>query len=172
MGLFNKKADPISERERRLNEEIAALETQIRRLDKQAAQATAPAPAGPRLRASGPAAPRREPAPAATAPRTPVFEPNDYQKSGANLEPETTPQHFNELGVRKFDLPAAWRRLRNYLRGPGAHNPKLVSYLAAGSIKGLRPLRYEKRVARNRFIALFLILVVLIWGLAAALLRH
>ena len=41
----------------------------------------------------------------------------------------------------------------------------LVSYLAAGGIQGLRPLRYEKRVARNRFIVFTLILLVLLIGL-------
>ena len=41
-----------------------------------------------------------------------------------------------------------------------------MSYLAAGGIQGLSPLRREKRVARNRFIVLvsFLFLVLLgIW---------
>jgi hypothetical protein len=42
-----------------------------------------------------------------------------------------------------------------------------VNYLAAGGVHGLRPMRYEKRVARNRFIllvvALFLILLGIIW---------
>jgi hypothetical protein len=33
-----------------------------------------------------------------------------------------------------------------------------VHYLAAGGVQGLRPLRYEKRVARNRFI--FFVVVV------------
>jgi hypothetical protein len=62
-------------------------------------------------------------------------------------------------------LAGAWRRLRAHFRGPPASNPRLVTYLAAGSIKGLRPLRYEKRVARNRFIALFVILLALLWGI-------
>jgi predicted nucleic acid-binding Zn ribbon protein len=39
-----------------------------------------------------------------------------------------------------------------------------VSYLAAGGIQGLRPLRYEKRVARNRFIAFVAVLVLLLLG--------
>jgi hypothetical protein len=42
-----------------------------------------------------------------------------------------------------------------------------VNYLAAGSIQGLRPLRYEKRVARNRFIVLAVILLLALWGLIA-----
>jgi hypothetical protein len=69
------------------------------------------------------------------------------------------------LGVRKYDLRAAWRRLQRALNGPAAHNPKLVSYLAAGSIRGLRPLRYEKRIARNRFIVLTIFFLFILYGL-------
>jgi hypothetical protein len=36
---------------------------------------------------------------------------------------------------------------------------------AAGGVHGLRPLRYEKRVARNRFFALFIIVVAALFGL-------
>jgi hypothetical protein len=43
-----------------------------------------------------------------------------------------------------------------------------VSYLAVGSIKGLRPLRYEKRIARNRFIFLSLFFALILWGLIYA----
>jgi cell division protein FtsB len=39
-----------------------------------------------------------------------------------------------------------------------------VSYLAAGGIQGLRPLRYEKRVARNRFIFFVIILFLALLG--------
>ena len=49
--------------------------------------------------------------------------------------------------------------------GPATNNPKLVNYLAAGSIQGLRPMRYEKRVARNRFIFLVVVLALVMWGL-------
>jgi hypothetical protein len=74
--------------------------------------------------------------------------------------------------MRKYDLVSALRRLQVYFRGTPTHNPKLVSYLAAGSIKGLRPLRYEKRVARNRFIALCVVLVLIAWGIVAVVLRQ
>ena len=80
-------------------------------------------------------------------------------------EAGTTPEHYNELGVRKYDLLALLRRFRGHFRGPSTTNPKLVSYLAAGGIQGLRPLRYEKRVARNRFIALALFLLLALWGI-------
>ena len=50
-------------------------------------------------------------------------------------------------------------------------NPRLVNYLAAGGVHGLRPLRYEKRVARNRFIALVIILFVILLGVFSIFLQ-
>ena len=64
-----------------------------------------------------------------------------------------------------YDLLALLRRFRNQFRGPSTTNPKLVSYLAAGGLQGLRPLRYEKRVARNRFIALVIVLFLTLLGI-------
>jgi len=164
MGLFrtSKKADPISERARALSAEIAALEAQIKELDTKALQMQ------PRLRST---ARPHGPGGAAVAPtfREPVFETVDHHRVKAPTEPEATPGHYNELGVRKFDLVGAWRRLQNHFHGPPANNPQLVNYLAAGSIQGLRPLRYEKRVARNRVIALTLILIAVGWGIVAVL---
>ena len=40
-----------------------------------------------------------------------------------------------------------------------------MSYLAAGGVQGLRPLRKEKRVARNRFIAFTVFLLLTLAGL-------
>src|SRR5262245_982986 len=102
MGLLKKK-DPISERARALTAEIAVLEAQIQHLDSQINQKTAP----PRSRSNA-VSPglRTRTAPASTIAHAPVFETNDYQKRTASLEPEITPQHFNDLGVRKYDLSA------------------------------------------------------------------
>ncbi len=47
-----------------------------------------------------------------------------------------------------------------------------MSYLAAGGLQGLRPLRYEKRVARNRFIALVLLLFLILLGFFAVFVKH
>lgn len=164
MGLFrtSKKADPISERARALSAEIAALEAQIKELDTKAQQRQ------PRLRST--ARPHGSGV-AAAAPhvREPVFEEVDHHRVKSQSEPEVTSGHYNELGVRKFDLFGAWKRLQNHFHGPPANNPQLVNYLAAGSIQGLRPLRYEKRVARNRVIALTLILIAVGWGIVAIL---
>ena len=167
MAWFRKKPDPISDRARALSDEIARLESQIQQLDAQVQRDQSQ----PRLRStalphgstvshatSAPAAPL------APAPHEPIFEEVGQHLLEGHSEAGTTPEHFNELGVRKYDLPALLRRVREHFRGPSTSNPKLVSYLAAGGIQGLRPLRYEKRVARNRLITFVGILFLLLLG--------
>jgi hypothetical protein len=74
--------------------------------------------------------------------------------------------------VRKYDLPALFNRLRRRFSRPVASNPRLVTYLAAGGVRGLRPLRYEKRVARNRFLAFAIILFAVLFGTLVVYLRN
>jgi hypothetical protein len=169
MGWFRKKPDPISDRSRALTDEIARLESQIRELDGELQRDQSQ----PRLRSTAlprsstimhgtPAPP--SPPPSAPATHEPIFEEVGQHVLEARSEPATTPDHYNELGMRKYDLPALLRRLKEHFRGPSTTNPKLVSYLAAGGIPGLRPLRYEKRVARNRFIVSVVFLFLLLLG--------
>ena len=152
-----KKSDPIATRARDLDAEIARLEKEIARLSTQP-----PAPA-----ASGKAAAR------ASRPPPPGLSPveNVSPVPRGLPEPLTAPvvtedARYNAQGVRKFDIQALWQRILNHFRGPTANNPRMVQFLAAGSVHGLRPLRYEKRVARNRFIGLFVLLLVVLFGLA------
>jgi len=171
MAWFNKKPDPISDRARALNEEIAALEAQIKELDARRKEAPPPA----RLRST--AVPhgetiQRAPEPETKIPRSdtpkpqePIFEEVDQNRLKSREE-VTAPDRYNELGLRKYDFPALLRRIRNHFRGPSTNNPKLVHYLAAGGVQGLRPLRYEKRVARNRFIFFVVILSAALLGIA------
>jgi hypothetical protein len=167
MGFFKKKTDPISDRSKALNAQIASLEAEIKKLNLQLEQG----PVQPKVRST--ALPRRQ-SDRRTAPasREPVFEPVDHRHLQPNSDQDQSPDHYNDLGVRKYDLAGVWRRLRNHFHAPPANNAKLVTYLAAGSIRGLRPLRYEKRVARNRFIALFILLVFLVWGIIAVFVRR
>lgn len=176
MAWFKKKPDPISDRARALNEEIAALESQIQQLSEHKAQSPPPAklrstaiPHGETIQRGAEAETTQRPEvrgqkPEAPAPHEPIFEEVDQDRLKARGE-VATPDHYNELGVRKYDLPALLRRIRNHFRGPSTNNPKLVHYLAAGGVQGLRPLRYEKRVARNRFIFFVAILFVLLLGI-------
>jgi hypothetical protein len=182
MALFKKKPDPISDRARALNEEIAELEAQIKQLDGKLQEKDSE-DSGPRLRStavpqgatiSHAPPPPEEPAAPAAAPvaHEPIFEEVNQNLLKSKPEATTTPSHYNELGVRKYDLPALWQRIRNQFRGPSTTNPKLVSYLAAGGIQGLRPLRYEKRVARNRFIVLVVGLFLLLLGIILVFTKH
>ncbi len=166
MGLFKKKSDPISERARTLNAEIAALESQIKKLSAQADGA------GESVLTTAKTA--TEAVPTATASEFSgqeiVFE--KVEQKPLKAESAVSQEHYNEMGVRKFDLPGLIQKIRGYFQGKPAANPKLVNYLAAGSVQGLRPLRYEKRVARNRFLALTGFLLLLVWGIIAWVLRH
>jgi hypothetical protein len=168
MSVFKKKSDPITARSKELNEQIVALEAQIKQLSTKIEHTAS----HPRVRSTAvPQGPTVEMPPAAP-PRDPIFERVEPAKTGDTAEIESTAGHYNELGIRKYDLLGMFRRVQGHLRGPSTTNPKLVSYLAAGSIKGLRPLRYEKRVARNRFIVLSIVLVGFLWGILALILNH
>jgi hypothetical protein len=168
MAWLRKKPDPISDRARSLNAEIARLDAQIKELDAQLQQGQ-PQPrlrstASPHSRTVNHAEPGSVAPSTPATPEAPIFEEVRQDLLKARPESATTPDHFNELGVRKYDLPALLRRIREHFRGPSTTNPKLVSYLAAGGIQGLRPLRYEKRVARNRFIFFVVILFLALLG--------
>jgi hypothetical protein len=220
MGLFKKKPDPVTERARDLDLQIAALQAEIEKL-AEAAATPARAPSGPSApsrtaRANGPnsnspagsssgpgsassaastpngsstsssssAIPRFNSGPAAPrlrstalphrpflteAPAThePIFEEVNQPQIKADSElPAVVPE---QLGTRKSDFSSLWQRVARHFRGPVTSNPKLVNYLAAGSIQGLQPLRYEKRVARNRFIVFAVFLALALWGLIAML---
>jgi hypothetical protein len=162
-AIFQRKPDPISDRARQLEGEIRKLEKEIEKLSARAGDGSG----APRVRStvrphgSAPEPVRHEP----------VFEDMDFTAGGAASGETGTPEHFNELGVRKYDLPAALRRLKSQLLGGDTGNPKLINYLASGSIHGLRPLRYERRVARYRFIVTTLFLLLALYGLCAALWR-
>jgi hypothetical protein len=54
--------------------------------------------------------------------------------------------------------------MKRQMVDPPPSNEKLVNYLAAGGIQGLRPLRYERRVARNRIIFICVVLGLVLWG--------
>jgi hypothetical protein len=145
--MARKKPDVISDKARVLNEQIAALEAEIKKLDTQLQN-----PGKPKLRSTTlppGATPLRAPEKSGSNAHTPVFVEVPTPPVRAQGE---SPELFNDLGVRKYDLPALFDRIRNHMRGPTTNNPRLVNYLAAGGVHGLRPLRYEKRVARNRFI--------------------
>jgi hypothetical protein len=172
MGRQKKESDPFSGRTRALNDEISQIEAEIKRLEAQVRLDQT----HPRLRST--AVPHGAtvthppaPPPPPPTPQEPIFEEVDLDRLQGSGEAAGTPSHYNDLGMRKYDLPALWRRISNHFRGPSTTNPKLVSYLAAGGIQGLPPLRYEKRVTRNRVLVLFALIALILLGVACVCLR-
>ena len=113
-----KKVDPISERANVLNDQIASLESEIKKLDTQLQRTTAP-----KFRSTAmphgltvPHKPEPPPAPKPVS-HEPVFESINQQPIQLRVETESS-DHYNELGARKYDLPALWERLRNHFRRP------------------------------------------------------
>lgn len=163
MGLFRKKTDPLDQRADSLNRRIAELEAEISRLNQSLApeqRPDTPASKRPAPPAAGPPSPAADPRPAAPEP---VFE----KMPARRLEPrrpEAPGEGAVELGLRRPVWSQWWRRLRGRWVEPPPANEKLVNYLAAGSIQGLRPLRYEKRVARNRMIFIMIVVGLFLWG--------
>ncbi|MBL9136377.1 MAG: hypothetical protein JNK85_10940 [Verrucomicrobiales bacterium] len=161
MGLFRKKPDPLARRAQSLNRRIAELEAEISKLNHTLTPEPN-APAASATNASKPSAVRPQPPSAASS--EPVFEkmpprPNDPSRVGPQG------QEAVHLGLRRPLWSLWWRRMKRQFVDPPPTNEKLVSYLAAGGIQGLRPLRYERRVARNRMIFIFVVVGLLLWGL-------
>jgi len=168
MGLFKKKADPIGHRAKVLEDEIAALKAKLKKLNAKNETPAAEGPPKSQAKWRSTAIPHGQPSPASAAtssrPKPEVFEELGANRLAEKPPDPPQPQQYNDLGIRKYDLAAFLKRVYNHFRGKPVSNPKLVNYLAAGSIQGLRPLRYEKRVARNRFIFLALVLLLVLWG--------
>src|SRR5947209_2064933 len=119
MLSLKKKTDPISDRARALSDEIAHLEGQIKKLDarlqrdqeKPRLRSTALPHGGTTLNHPSP-----EPPPSAVpAPRViePIFEHVDIDRLQPGEELGTTKDHYNDLGVRKYDLPAFLHRVKS-----------------------------------------------------------
>jgi hypothetical protein len=155
MALFPKRKDPLSARERALSSRIGELEEKIRKLN--AEMESAP---HPRLRSTAyPHQAGETPAQAEL-----ILEPDDQKRIKKNQAP-TAPAQFNDMGGQKLDLGLIWDRLKHLFQGTTSSNPKLFKYLAAGNIQGLRPLRYERRVLRNRLILSILFLCAVMLGI-------
>ena len=159
MGFWRKKPDPIAQKAKSLDAQIAAIEGQIQKLAAEMQRTRTQ----PHVRST---VFPQNPAPARdteTASPEPVFETVDHRHIAPVPEGESTSAHYNDRGLRKFDILAVWKRVARLVRGPSSNHPRLVHLLAAGSIRGVRPLRYEKRVARNRFIVLVAVFTLVLW---------
>ena len=148
MGWFTKPKDPMSARQAELDREIRAIQRRISDLAARPLPRAGIRPTRqPEPRFPLPAVPERPtPAPApmsATGPRPGVSVPAD-----------------------RFNLVEAWQRWTQRLGIEPRRPSGLVHLMAAGSVHGLRPLRYERRIARRRFLWSLSLLLLLLYGIA------
>ncbi len=66
----------------------------------------------------------------------------------------------------RFNLVEVWQRWMQRLGGHPRRPSGLVHLMAAGSVHGLRPLRYERKIARRRFLLSLGLLLLLLYGIA------
>lgn len=163
MALFRKKSDPLSDRARAIEAEIAALQDQI----KQAESGQPLWPGTPKLRST--TLPGGQKTESVSAPAAPVFEDVDQKRLKASTLPATPAGPHPELGPRPRDLSSTVQNFKRRWGLTPTSNSKLVKLLDSGQIQGLRPLRYERRVARNRFFLLAALLLAVLYGLFKAI---
>ena len=151
MGLFRRK-DPLKSRASTLKARLADLESQIEQLDQ-----------------AGDVPPQMPPAPIEPEPSM-----HELKSGDEPLPPRPShPLSEQPLGTSDPENETLWQWFSSRFRKPPvSSNPRMVNFLAAGSIQGLRPLRYERRVARNRFLAFSVLLVLVLVGLFWTLLQQ
>ena len=142
MGLFQRNKDPLKKRAKSVQNKLKQLNAQIQDLDENPARGTSELQ---RLKQNSQSLPRRP----------------------------STMETNQPLGTKVQRSENLWdRMIKNFRKPPVSTNPKMVNFLAAGSIQGLRPLRYERRVARNRFLAFTFVLVLILIGLFWTLIKQ
>ena len=150
MGWFRKKQGPLDRQLHAIDEQLRQLDAQVRQLRRSPGKAigtfqpgSTTFPAGQRSPAN--AAPI-QPSPAET-PGTAQREPDLHLPRERDLwsRPTTEEQQLRSSGNRQ----PWWRVL--FGSRPGPHDPRLLNYLSTGSFKTVRPLRYERRMARYRY---------------------
>jgi len=82
-------------------------------------------------------------------------------------EVHLTPEHFNEFGVKKFDLLGKLNKQPQDLDEKKILTKKLI----ASSLQGPPALRRERRIKRNRLILYTIIIALFLYGFIALLLK-
>jgi len=153
MGWFTKRADPLDDRAREIERELARLESELEK---------SPADSAPEYRST---------VLPGDAPRDPLHL-EDCDRSKPRKGSGSLQEKLDSLGSKPSGWRERWERFKLHFGATPATNPKLVKYLSAGNLQGLQPLRYEKRIARNRFFFMFFLLLLVLLGLFAVATRN
>jgi hypothetical protein len=148
VGWFTKPKDPIDARQAELDREIAEIQKRIADLSTQ------PLP------------------PARPVARGPVADPGPVRPMPAPRPGEAAISDAPHVPPGRFNLVEAWHRFVERLAGRPRSASGLVTLMAAGSVHGLRPLRYERKIARRRFLLSLGFLLLVLYGIARAVFRN
>ena len=142
MGLFQRNKDPLKKKAKSIQNKLNELQAQIQELDE---------------------VPAQEPSKL-----------HDLNQNNLSLPRRPSAMEKDQPLDTSVQRPEKlWNRIiKNFRKPPVSTNPNMVNFLAAGSIQGLRPLRYERRVARNRFLAFTTVLVLILIGLFWTLIKQ
>ena len=142
MGLFRRNKDPLKKRAKSVQNKLNELHAQIQDLDENPGQVSSGL--------------------------------HDLKQNDQSLPRRpSTMEKYQPLDTKAQRPEKIWDRMTKHFRKPSVStNPKMVNFLAAGSIQGLRPLRYERRVARNRFLAFTTVLMLILIGLFWTLIKQ
>lgn len=160
MGWFTKPKDPMSARQAELDREIQAIQRRISDLSARPLPQARPTP--PPSSSS-----RSAPSIQSTSSSWSTFE-------ASSVRPTPAPAPISVAGPRtgpavpadRFNLVEVWQRWMQRLGGQPRRPSGLVNLMAAGSVHGLRPLRYERKIARRRFLLSLGLLLLLLYGIA------
>jgi hypothetical protein len=148
MAWFGKRQSALDRRLREIDKELDDLDAQVRRLQR------APGRGGPIKTGSTVYPSNRTPPAEAAPPVTGGSAMSFGTPRQRELWSQSAPE--DEAAVDNGGAQAWWRSL--FRPRPRPLDPKLVSYLSTGSFKTVRPLRYERRMARYRFAFSFALL--------------
>jgi vacuolar-type H+-ATPase subunit I/STV1 len=153
MAIFRKKNnDPISERLKQLNAEIANIDARIKELKEF----------------------KSKPTSLSQTKQTNTLEEHltiidEKPEIKPKEEVQLTPEHFNEFGVKKFDLLG---KLTKQTQPQDLDEKKILTRkLIASSLQGPPTLRRERRIKRNRLILYTIIIALFLYGFIALLLK-
>lgn len=151
MAWFGKRQSVLDRRLREIDKELENLDAQVRQLRRLPGKSSPFKPASTVYPSNR--QPLAEVAPLATTP------PGRSSVSfGAPRQRElwSRPAQEEQSGLPIKRWRTWWQSFFQTRQGPS--DPKLVSYLSTGSFKTVRPLRYERRMARYRFAFSFAVL--------------
>ena len=166
--LLQAGKDPFSFRAKVLNNRARELKAEIRKLEKQCTQE-------PKYQRTTSSRGTYEQSDTGDTRLRSMFETIEHVSLGLKNNARDPQAHYNAQGVKKLD-PMGWIK-RHSEKNPALENTdaekanttKWVQYMATGGVQGIEPLRREKRIARNRFLLMFTLFLVVLCGIFAVM---